>query len=60
MIFEDQVLFYKFSKLKEATGIYYIVGLKLDCSSLFHMVYLQCSDSFWRCLNFVLFIYLVR
>lgn len=60
MIFDDQVLFFKFSKLREATGMYYIVGLKLDSSSLICMVYLQCSNSFWRCLNFVLFSYLLR
>lgn len=60
MIFEDQVLFCKFSKLRKATGMYHIVGLKLDCSSLIYMVYLQCSNSFWGCLNFVLFIYLLR
>lgn len=60
MIFEDQVLFYKSAKLRGATNMYYIVGLKLDCSSLIRMVYLQCSNTFWRCLNFVLFIYLLR
>lgn len=38
MIFEDQVLFYKFLKLREATGMYHLAGLKLDYSSLIHMV----------------------
>lgn len=52
MIFEDQVLFYKFSKVKEATGMYHIVGFKLDCSLLIHMVYLQCSKAFLRLFKF--------